>query len=333
MRVELSVVMPVYDEAAYLPATIEALVEAVARAGVDTELVLVDDGSTDGSGDAAREALAGRLSLRVVSQENRGRLAARRAGLDAARGEMVLLHDGRVRLHADALAFVHARVLVGDRVWTGHVEVDDGGNAYGVFWRLLAELAWRRYFDDPRTTSFGVEEFDRFPKGTTCFLAPTTLLREAHDLHVTRYASTRDANDDTPVLRWLAARERINVSPSFSCTYAPRSTATRFFGHAVHRGVVFLDGHGRRESRFFPVAAAFFPVSALLGLAALRRPALVVPAAVAACSTLAAGAVVRAGRPLGDAAKVAAVAPLYAVGHGLGMWLGLAKVARKYVGR
>ena len=73
----------------------------------------------------------------------------------------------------------------------------------------------------------------------------------------------------------LAARERIHLSPSFGCTYTPRGSLPSFVRHSLHRGVVFLDGHGRRESRFFPAVVAFYPVSAALAVAALRRPALV----------------------------------------------------------
>jgi glycosyltransferase involved in cell wall biosynthesis len=64
MSRSLSVVMPVYNEAAHLSATVEALAEAVSRSGLAAELILVDDGSTDGSADAARTAAAGRRDRR-----------------------------------------------------------------------------------------------------------------------------------------------------------------------------------------------------------------------------------------------------------------------------
>jgi hypothetical protein len=312
--------MPVHDEAAHLGTTLGALMAALDASGFDAELVLVDDGSTDDSAGVARSSVNGRVPLQVVSQPNRGRFAARREGLARARGDYILFLDSRVRLDAGSLRFVHGQ-LASAPVWNGHVHVD-ADSPLGEFWRLLAELAWRDYFDDPRTTSFGLEEFDRFPKGTTCFLAPRTLLESAFSSFRSHYADVRLANDDTPVLRAVAAQERIHISPEFSCIYAPRTTPAGFVRHAVHRGTVFLDGHGTPESRFFPFVAAFFPVSAALALTALRRPALV-PAALVACSAAAAAYGVQAGRSSREVEVLATVTPVYAVGHALGMWRGV----------
>lgn len=331
MSATLGVVMPVYNEAEHLPATIHALVGAVERSDFDAELVLVDDGSTDGSADVARSAAGKRLPVRVVSQPNRGRFDARRAGLEASTAEWVLLLDGRVRLGADALAYVSARLGDGHRVWNGHVNVETDGNPYGAFWNVLVELAWREYFDDPRPTSFGVEGFDRYPKGTTSFLAPRELLAAAIGRYASAYDDLRNANDDTPIIRWIAAREPINLSPAFDCDYTPRESFRSFARHAFHRGTVFLDGHGRRESRFFPVVAAFYPVSAALALASLRRPALV--PAIALGAALAGGVVAAtARRSRAGTLPFAALLPVYAVLHGAGMWRGLALIARRRLG-
>jgi glycosyltransferase involved in cell wall biosynthesis len=319
--------MPVRNEAPHLPATIDALITALEGSGFDAELVLVDDGSTDGSATAVREAVAERLPLRALSQPNRGRFEARRAGLEAAEGEWALLLDSRVRIRPDALAYVHERLRRGSQVWTADVEVDADGNPYGAFWKLLAELAWNEYFDEPRETSFGAEEFDRFPKGTTCFFAPRELLLEAIASFRSRYSELRSANDDTPLLRWIAQREQIHISPGFSCAYRPRTTLRAFVGHALHRGVVFVDGHGRPESRFFPVVLAFYPTSLLLTAAAVRRP-VVVPAAVVATSAAAAAFGVSRRRAPFEVASLAALTPVYAVGHGAGMWRGLALLVR-----
>jgi glycosyltransferase involved in cell wall biosynthesis len=317
--------MPVFNEASHLPGTIQALNAALDGSRFDAELVLVDDGSSDGSAEVARASADGSLPIRVMSQPNRGRFDARRAGLTAADGEHVLFLDARVRLAPGALRFVRER-LGEAPVWNGHVHVV-AESALGDFWRLLAELAWRDYFDDPRTTSFGLNDFDRFPKGTTCFLAPRTLLTSAFASFESRYSDVRLANDDTPILRAVAAHEPIHISPQFACTYSPRTNLVSFFRHAVHRGIVFVDGHGKPESRFFPHVVAFFPLSAALALGTLRRP-LLLPAALAGCGVAAAAYGAMAGRPARDLRTLAVVTPLYAVGHGLGMWRGALELLR-----
>jgi glycosyltransferase involved in cell wall biosynthesis len=322
----LSIVIPVRDEAAQLPATIQALLRALDGSGFDAELVVVDDGSSDGSAEAARANADGRVPLRIVRRGGEGRFEARRAGLEAATGELALLLDARVRLDSSALRFLYERVAAGETAWNGHVHVDSE-SSLGIFWGLLAELAWRDYFDNPRTTSFGEDEFDRFPKGTTCFVARRELLLSAFGTFETRYRNVRLANDDTPILRTLAARTRIGISPQFACRYAPRTTVGRFFRHAMHRGTVFVDGHGRPESRFFWAVFAFFPLSATLALATLRRPA-VGPAALAACGLSAAVYGFRAERSRRELQVLATVTPLYALGHGIGMWRGAFELLR-----
>jgi glycosyltransferase involved in cell wall biosynthesis len=321
----LSVVMPVFNEAAHLPATLDALAQALDGSGFDSELVVVDDGSTDRSADVVRSTTNGQAAVRLLRQGNQGRFEARRAGLAAAEGDYVLFLDARVRLLPESLRFVRPR-LAAEPVWNGHVYVEAEG-ALADFWRLLAELAWREYFDRPRTTSFGLEDFDHFPKGTTCFLAPRSVLEPAFAAFRSRYEDVRLANDDTPVLRSVAAQQPIHISPDFACVYSPRTSVVRFLRHAVHRGVVFVDGHGTRESRFFPFAVAFFPVSAAVVVAAVRRPA-VGPAALAACSLGAVAYGLRAGRTPHELRTLAVGAPLYAVGHGLGMWRGLYELLR-----
>ncbi len=190
----------------------------------------------------------------------------------------------------------------------------------------LAELAWFDYFRRPRTVSFGVEDFDRYPKGTTCFLAPRGLLLDAIDASRTRYADARHVNDDTPLIRWIAEREPIHVSPEFACDYRPRTTLRGFLRHSFHRGVVFVDGHGRRESRFFPVVVAFYPATVLLALATVRLTPIAI-GAVAVVSVGAAGLGIVRQRSAREVTALALLSPLYALLHGAGMWRGLLMLA------
>jgi glycosyltransferase involved in cell wall biosynthesis len=320
--------MPVFNEAQHLPETIAALLAALDNSDFDAEIVLVDDGSTDGSGAVALAAARGdRVDLRVLTQPNRGRFEARRVGLEAAEGEWVLLLDGRVVIDRGSLAYVRER-FERARIWTAHVDVHGNGDLLAAFWALIAELAWSDYFDDPRDSSFGAEDFDRFPKGTTCLFAPKQLVLDAIGSFQSRYADLRSANDDTPVLRWIAEREPIHVSPGFRCVYRPRTTLKSFVRHSVRRGVVFVDGHGRRESRFFPAVVAFYPATAALALATFRRP-VVAPAALLAASAAASAYGLLRRRSAKEVASLAAVTPIYGLAHGLGMWRGLFTIVRE----
>jgi hypothetical protein len=227
---------------------------------------------------------------------------------------------------------VRERVEAGEEVWNAHTIMVTEGNPYGRFWSVVSALAFADYVRAPRTTSFGLSDFDRFPKGTTCFFAPRELLLEGFAGFRSKYADTRSANDDTPIIRTIAARRPINISPSFACVYVPRSSLGSFLRHATHRGIVFLDGHGRRESRFFPVVLAFYPVSLAAAALAVRRP-LSVLALAGSTAAVAAVAATRARRPAGEVAVFAALAPVYLAAHGVGMWKGLGLALASRLGR
>ena len=95
-----SVLVPVYNVRAYLPECLDSVDAQTCR---NYELVLVDDGSTDGSGVVCDEFAAERPHVRVIHQANAGLLLARRAALRAARGEYVVTLDSDDLLRADAL--------------------------------------------------------------------------------------------------------------------------------------------------------------------------------------------------------------------------------------
>lgn len=85
----LSIVVPIYNVEPYLQACLDSLVR-FAPAG--SEAILVDDGSSDGSGGIAR-TYAREHGLHLIAQKNRGLSCARNAGVAAARGEYVLFLD------------------------------------------------------------------------------------------------------------------------------------------------------------------------------------------------------------------------------------------------
>lgn len=99
----VSVVVPVYNQAAILPLTLPAIT-ALDDA---LEIILVDDGSSDTSASLLAGAASGHARI-VPHRENRGRAAARNAGLAATRGEVVLFLDADI-IPKPGLPTAHAR--------------------------------------------------------------------------------------------------------------------------------------------------------------------------------------------------------------------------------
>ena len=114
----LSVVIPVYNERA----TIEELLRRVQAVSIEKEIVLVDDGSSDGTRDILAK-FAEQPGFRVIYHErNRGKGAALRSGFAAARGDVVLVQDADLEydpqdyhLLLQPIAAGNADVVLGSR--------------------------------------------------------------------------------------------------------------------------------------------------------------------------------------------------------------------------
>src|SRR6202049_3818454 len=92
--VELSIVIPAYNEEPRLPASLARIAAYIRASGRETEVVVVDDGSRDGTA-AAAESFRGEIPrLRVISNgENRGKGYSVRHGMLEAQGRIVLFTD------------------------------------------------------------------------------------------------------------------------------------------------------------------------------------------------------------------------------------------------
>ena len=86
---ELSVVIPCLNEAEGIAVVVEKAVRTMEREGISGEVVVADNGSTDGS-----PAIAEAAGARVVHEPRRGYGSAYQAGFTAARGEYILMGDG-----------------------------------------------------------------------------------------------------------------------------------------------------------------------------------------------------------------------------------------------
>lgn len=87
---KLSVIIPCFNERA----TIEQIVRAVRSGPVQNiEIIIVDDGSTDGTVEILREKIAALVAQIIYRPRNQGKGAALRAGFAAASGDVILIQD------------------------------------------------------------------------------------------------------------------------------------------------------------------------------------------------------------------------------------------------
>jgi glycosyltransferase involved in cell wall biosynthesis len=132
MRV--SFLVPAYNEAA----TVGGLLDAVWALELEKQIVVVDDGSTDGTGDIVDAWRNGRDGVVLLRQENRGKGAAVRAAIPHADGDICVIQDADLEYDpADVPALIEpiergvADVVFGSRLSGGRPQ-----RAY-LFWHLV----------------------------------------------------------------------------------------------------------------------------------------------------------------------------------------------------
>lgn len=96
----VSVIIPVYNRAGMLERSVRSVME---QSLSDWELILVDDGSTDGSAGICDGFVAADPRIRAFHKQNGGVSSARNLGLDEARGEWLAFLDADDRFYPDAL--------------------------------------------------------------------------------------------------------------------------------------------------------------------------------------------------------------------------------------
>jgi glycosyltransferase involved in cell wall biosynthesis len=329
--VKISVVIPSYNGAAWLPKSIPKTNEALERAGVkEAEILVIDDGSTDDTLEVVK-TIKTSYPLRVVSQKNSGRFLARKLGAEQAKFSNILFIDTRIYIGQDALKFVLEEMQRNPerRVWTSHVYLDKEANIYARFWDAITSLAWRRYFANPRDYSYGLEEFDYFPKGTTCFFVPKDVIQEANNWFFENTKDLKTSNDDTLLIRRIAEKTNININPQFFCKYHARTNFKQYLKHVYHRGKVFVDGFLRRDgNRFFWLIVSFLVGTVALPILLILFPNLILPSILLAGIMWVLGLliVLMLGISAPDALSLFILMPAFIAAYGSGIWAATIKI-------
>lgn len=108
---KVSVVIPVYNNEVYLRKCLDSVVNQTFS---NLEIIIVDDGSKDASGEISDSVAELDSRITVIHQKNSGTAAARNAGLDRATGEYLTFVDGDDYLAPDYIERLYLRAKQGD---------------------------------------------------------------------------------------------------------------------------------------------------------------------------------------------------------------------------
>ena len=104
MKPLISVIVPVYNAEKYIEKTVECILSQTYE---NIELILVNDGSSDNSGQICRSLAQDNPRILFISQPNRGVCSARNAGMNAANGEFIGFCDGDDTIDPDMYEFLY----------------------------------------------------------------------------------------------------------------------------------------------------------------------------------------------------------------------------------
>jgi cellulose synthase/poly-beta-1,6-N-acetylglucosamine synthase-like glycosyltransferase/peptidoglycan/xylan/chitin deacetylase (PgdA/CDA1 family) len=141
----VSVIVPAHNEAA----GIEAAVRSIAASRHPVEIIVVDDGSTDGTADIVERL--GLDDVRVIRQPNGGKPSALNTGIAAARGEIIVMVDGDTVFEQDTVErLLQPFVDPGVGAVSGNTKVANRGGVLGAWQHIEYVVGFnldRRLFD------------------------------------------------------------------------------------------------------------------------------------------------------------------------------------------
>lgn len=208
----VTVVVPVYNVKEYLAPSVESL---LGQDYPNLEILLVDDGSTDGSGALCDQYAARDPRVRVLHQENQGQAAARNHGVAQARGEYTAFIDSDDYVAPNYISYMEEMMeKTGSQIGICTLsECQPGGEWQPVMSRQVKVMNAQQALE----TMLYQKDFTTSP---CCKLYPTSWLRE------TPFPQGRIYEDLATIYKLLARAQKVVYGPSVLYCYIQTKGST-----------------------------------------------------------------------------------------------------------
>jgi len=262
----LSIVIPAYNEGEELWISVECALKAFETLAIPFEILVIEDGSEN-----LHKPLHLEENVRHIVKEHSGRIETIFHGISLTEHDNVLVIGARVRLREDSL---HELALLIEnypsaRFWNGMIYLLNTELPHVSIWETLVKVGWNRGLSGDGVKSYGLADFDLYPKGSGLFMAKRDdWLSGFNKIRDYARSSKVVVSDDTRLLRGFAELSNIWFSKDFAADYKPRTNFKSFLKNGFHRGTTFVDSYWDSDTIFGKLVRGLPPLAVALVITA-----------------------------------------------------------------
>ncbi|HQO08878.1 MAG TPA: glycosyltransferase family A protein [Clostridiales bacterium] len=247
----VSVIIPVYNGEETLKLCLDAVTSVNIPNGMEVEILLINDGSTD----RTKEIASSYAGVKIFDLEkNSGRVVARETGARQAEYEDLLFVDARVEVATDIL--IKLVSLNYSPVIAGGLNDEKYKSEYETLFYLVRKKIYKPYYPQEKYSKelyIDEDNFFKAPKGTTCFFVKRDLF-----LRSLPESKAKDTSDDTKVMHSIVFKNKTRIlrHTDVVIKYHQR-TETNINSWIHHRGRIWADHYLSFVNRYSVLYALF----------------------------------------------------------------------------